>query len=59
MPATFLGVGVAMAGIHWIVKRRQKLAAESAGLGTSEVADAGGEAGTAQPGSERADKEGS
>ena len=29
VPGTFLGVGVAMAGIHWIVKRRQKLAAEA------------------------------
>ncbi len=30
VPMTFLTVGAAMAGIHWVVKRRQKLAAEAA-----------------------------
>jgi len=30
VPATFLTVGAAMAGIHWIVGRRDKLAAEAA-----------------------------
>ena len=29
VPATFVTVGAAMAGIHWVVRRRQKLAAES------------------------------
>ncbi len=32
VPATFVTVGVAMAGIHWVIKRRQKLAAEAAVL---------------------------
>jgi len=35
VPATFLTVGAAMAGIHWVVKRRQKLAAEAAALQTT------------------------
>jgi len=30
VPATFLTVGAAMAGIHWIVGRRDRLAAEAA-----------------------------
>ena len=30
VPATFLTVGAAMAGIHWVVRRREKLAAEKA-----------------------------
>jgi len=50
VPATFLTVGVAMAGIHWIVKRRQMLAAENAtqeGTGPDEA------------GSEQNDEEGS
>ena len=29
VPATFVTVGAAMAGIHWVVRRRQKLAAET------------------------------
>jgi formate dehydrogenase iron-sulfur subunit len=30
VPATFLTVGAAMAGVHWVVRRRDKLAAEKA-----------------------------
>jgi formate dehydrogenase iron-sulfur subunit len=30
VPATFLTVGAAMAGIHWVIRRRDRLAAESA-----------------------------
>jgi formate dehydrogenase iron-sulfur subunit len=30
VPATFLTVGAAMAGIHWVVRRRDKLAADAA-----------------------------
>lgn len=29
VPTTFLGVGAAMAGIHWVVRRRDRLAAEA------------------------------
>jgi formate dehydrogenase iron-sulfur subunit len=50
VPATFLTVGVAMAGIHWIVKRRQMLAAENA-----ESTGAGSD----DAGSERSEQEGS
>lgn len=32
VPTTFVTVGLAMAGIHWVVKRRQKLAAEATAL---------------------------
>ena len=28
VPTTFLTVAAAMSGIHWVIKRRQKLAAE-------------------------------
>jgi formate dehydrogenase iron-sulfur subunit len=31
VPATFLTVGAAMAGIHWVIRRRDTLAAERAG----------------------------
>ncbi|MBC8424647.1 4Fe-4S dicluster domain-containing protein [bacterium] len=37
VPATFVSVGVAMAGIHWVIKRRQKLAAETAILTDAET----------------------
>ena len=30
VPTTFLTVGALMAGVHWVVKRRQQLAAETA-----------------------------
>ncbi len=33
VPATFLTVGAAMAGIHWVVRRRHRLAAEKAAAG--------------------------
>ena len=29
VPATFLTVGAGMAGVHWVIRRRDKLAAES------------------------------
>jgi formate dehydrogenase iron-sulfur subunit len=56
VPGTFLGVGVAMAGIHWIVKRRQKLTAEAADHGSAE---AKAELDAPQTGSERSNEEGS
>ncbi len=56
VPGTFVGVAAAMAGIHWIVMRRQKLAAESAEQGS---AGAGGDLDAAESGSERAKTEGS
>jgi formate dehydrogenase iron-sulfur subunit len=37
VPTTFISVGVAMAGIHWVIKRRQKLAAETAVLADAEA----------------------
>jgi len=45
VPATFLAVGTAMVGIHWVVKRRQKLAAEAA----AEVARTDSEQGIPEP----------
>jgi formate dehydrogenase iron-sulfur subunit len=56
VPGTFLGVGVAMTGIHWIVKRRQKLAAEAAEQG---IAGAEGDTDGAEAASGRKDMEGS
>jgi formate dehydrogenase iron-sulfur subunit len=52
VPATFIGVGVAMAGINWIVKRRQTLAAEAA-------EPTGAEAEAAETDSDRTKGEGS
>ena len=37
VPSTFVGVGLAMAGLHWVVKRRQQRAAEAVALETSET----------------------
>jgi formate dehydrogenase iron-sulfur subunit len=37
VPATFLTVGAAMAGIHWVVRRRDKLAAEKAAASPDET----------------------
>ena len=56
VPATFLSVGVAMAGINWVVRRRQALAAEAA---EQTGADADGEVGAAKTDSERTNGEGS
>ncbi len=39
VPVTFLTVGAAMAGIHWVIKRRQKLAAEAAAAEDTGAAD--------------------
>jgi formate dehydrogenase iron-sulfur subunit len=58
VPATFVGVGIAMAGIHWIVRRRQKLAA-AAGTGTAEVAGADPASDSARSGPARKSGEGS
>jgi formate dehydrogenase iron-sulfur subunit len=55
VPATFAGVGVAMAGIHWIVKRRQKLAAEAAGQGGIGAETDGNAAETGSEGTNRED----
>ena len=30
VPATFLTVGASMAGVHWVIRRRDKLATEAA-----------------------------
>jgi formate dehydrogenase iron-sulfur subunit len=56
VPGTFVTVGAAMAGIHWIIKRRQTLAALTAG-GQGAAGEA--EENAAEAGSERAEKEGS
>jgi len=38
VPATFLTVGAAMTGIQWVIRRRQKLAAETAAAARAEEA---------------------
>ncbi len=38
VPTTFLTVGALMAGIHWVIKRRQRLAAETALLRANNTA---------------------
>ena len=43
LPATFLTVAAGMAGIHWIIKRRQKLAAHPEGSEPDGAADAAGD----------------
>jgi formate dehydrogenase iron-sulfur subunit len=39
VPATFVSVGAAMAGIHWVIRRRQKLAAEAAAVARQDADD--------------------
>jgi formate dehydrogenase iron-sulfur subunit len=38
VPATFVGVGAAMFGVHWVIRRRQKRAAEAT-AGLNQVVD--------------------
>ena len=40
VPTTFLTVGAAMVGIHWVIRRRQKLAVETASADTATALDA-------------------
>jgi Fe-S-cluster-containing dehydrogenase component len=43
VPATFLTVGAGMAGIHWVIRRRDKLAAVAAAQAAAEATDPGDE----------------
>jgi formate dehydrogenase iron-sulfur subunit len=58
VPATFLTVGAAMAGIHWVIKRRQKLAAAATSAAVSAPDPAGENASSsAAPTSQPTDSE--